>query len=337
MTLKRRVKSKVRKRFPIAVGRWWHLKHAARNRFPRATNVQRRALERFSRSRQQEKVVEEWIKTGMRLTETIGLSGVHFEEDGVWIKDRNGAYWSHVLGSGGAVIQWDYRRPHAEGEILLLQRRLKPGSVFIDVGAAVGTFTIQLARAVEGLRVLAIEPVPHMCDALRANIAKNMLEDVVQVVQSAVSDRRGTAIVTGDLAACNYVVPGERRRPPPNSRQVEETTLDVLMEELELGNVDFIKCDVEGMELPVLLGAQSLLDRFSPELLLEIDERWTDRYGYRPSDIFEFLDERGYGYRPIIGGQLVERSADPIADVALTADFLFIPRLAAARVPPESR
>lgn len=336
MTLRRRLKSRVRERFPGAARRWWHIKHAARDRFPRVINIQRRVFERLSQSHRKQRLVEDWVQTGIRLRETIGLSGVRFEHDGVWIKDRTGAYWSHTLGPFGPVMQWDYRHPHAEGEIELLRRRLKPGSVLIDVGANVGTFSIQLARAVDGLRVLAIEPVPEVCDALRANIAKNGVEEAVETAQLAVSDRCGTAIVTSDLAACNYVVPGEPRGAPPHSQQVVETTLDVLVHEKALGNVDFIKCDVEGMELRVLLGAQSLLERFSPELLLEIEERWTDRYGYGASEIFEFLDKQGYDYRPIIGGELAKRSLDPVVDIGRTNDFLFTPRRGAAHTPPET-
>ena len=278
------------------------------------------------------------MQTGIRLTETIGLSGVRFEQDGVWIKDRTGAYWSHTLGRFGPVMQWDYRHAHAEGEVELLRRRLKPGSVLIDVGANVGTFSIQLARAVQGLNVLAIEPVPQVYEALRSNIAKNQVRDAVDTAQLAISDRHGTAIVTNDLAACNYVVPRKSRRAPPDSQQVvETTTLDLLVEEHALGTVDFVKCDVEGMELRVLLGAQSVLGRFSPELLLEIDERWTDRYGYHASDIFEFLDERGYDYHPIIDGEILERSNDPALDVARTTDFLFTPRFSAEHAAPGTR
>jgi FkbM family methyltransferase len=256
----------------------------------------------------------------------VGLAGVRFESDGVWIKDDAGSYWSHTLGQGGPVLQWNYCRPHAEGEIAVLRRRLAPGSVLVDVGANIGTFSIQLARAVDGLQVLAVEPVPQVCDALRANIAKNRLDDAVRTAPVALSDGHGTVVVTGDLAACNYVVPSDAHHAPPDSERVAETTLDDLVEEYGLKQVDFIKCDVEGMELRVLRGAQSVLERFSPELLLEIDERWTDRYGYHASEIFEFLDQRGYDYHPVIDGEIVERTAGPDADVVRTNDFLFTPR-----------
>lgn len=323
-------------RFPGAVANWWHLKHAARNQLPNAIRLQRRVLGELSGSRRQERLVENWVQSGIRLTKAIGLSGVRFEQDGVWIKDQTGAYWSHTLGPFGPVMQWDYRNLHAAAEVELLRRRLNPGSVLIDVGANVGTFSIQLARAVDGLKVLAIEPVAQVCDALRANVAKNQVEEAVQTVQLAVSDHCATAVVTSDLAACNYVVPGGSRRPPTNSHQVvRTTTLDLLVEAHGLGKVDVVKCDVEGMELRVLLGAQSLLERFSPDLLLEIDERWTRRYGYRASQIFDFLDDRGYVYQPIVGGELVKRSTDPAVDVERTSDFLFTPRHAAP-IPPDT-
>lgn len=325
-TLKRRAKAYVRDRFPAAVRRWWHLKHAARARFPNATRAQRRLLGRLSATRARERTVEEWVQTGIRLMATIGLADVSFEPDGVWIKDRAGCYWTHTLGRGGPVMHWDYRHEHAEREIALLRERLGAGDVFIDVGANVGTFSVQLARAVDGLAVLAIEPVPAVHEALLQNVRKNGLDGSVQTAQKAVSDRPGTTFITSDLAACNYVLPSDRHRLPAGAAQVMETTLDALVDERGLERVDFVKCDVEGMELRVLRGAEQVLERFAPELLLEIDERWTDRYGYRASEIFAFLDERGYDYLPIVDGDLVRRSADAATDVARTSDFLFIPR-----------
>lgn len=337
MTVKRRMKGAVRDRFPEAVRRWWHLKHRARARFPGATRVQRSLAGWMTPARRQERLVEDWVKTGVHLTRTAGLSDVRFEPDGVWIRDRSGALWSHTLGREGPVMHWDYRHSHAEGEIELLRSRLKPRAVLVDVGANVGTFSIQLARAVDGLAVLAVEPVPQVHEALQANIRKNGLEASVQTSQVALSDRRGAAIVTSDLAACNYVLPGEHGRPPPRAEEVPETTLDALVQERRLERVDFVKCDVEGMELRVLRGAEGVLERFSPELLLEIDERWTDRYGYRASEIFGFLDERGYDYCPLIAGRLARRSADPVADIGLTTDFLFTARTATAPPSPPPR
>lgn len=53
------------------------------------------------------------------------------------------------------------------------------------------------------------------------------------------------------------------------SKAVKITTLD----SFNLGNISFIKIDVEGYEYKVLLGAQHLLAREKPVLLIECEER----------------------------------------------------------------
>ena len=79
-----------------------------------------------------------------------------------------------------------------------MQRFLKPGDHFIDVGANIGYFSL-LAAAVVGSagRVSAFEASPITRQALVRNIALNGLQDHVTVHETA---RRG--IGCGDMSAC---------------------------------------------------------------------------------------------------------------------------------------
>ena len=55
--------------------------------------------------------------------------------------------------------------------------------------------------------------------------------------------------------------------------------------------ISFIKCDVEGHEFAVLRGAERLLARSKPALLVEIEER----HGQTVSEVVGYLSDRGYG------------------------------------------
>ena len=73
------------------------------------------------------------------------------------------------------------------------------------------------------------------------------------------------------------------------------TTLDLALASAE--RVDAIKCDVEGAETRVLEGAIHTLERFKPLLLIEIEERHSQRYGQQAAQVFEVL--AGLGYRRV--------------------------------------
>ncbi|WP_164708019.1 glycosyltransferase [Paraburkholderia phosphatilytica] len=68
----------------------------------------------------------------------------------------------------------------AERQLVALRRFIEPGSVIADIGADVGAFAIALARFAGGAgRVHALELQSELADALRVNVARNFLQDVV--------------------------------------------------------------------------------------------------------------------------------------------------------------
>ena len=149
-----------------------------------------------------------------------------------------------------------------------VQRFVGPDACVVDVGANVGAVTLLMAKLVGPAgRVLAVEPGPPYVERLRANLALNTsLSDRVAVHQVGLSDAPGmlqwrpdpnTPFNAGLSAAHPDSVPGEV--------SVPVTTLDALVASRELDRLDFIKIDVEGMELEVLAapgGRWRLCDRY---------------------------------------------------------------------------
>ena len=75
---------------------------------------------------------------------------------------------------------------------------------------------------------------------------------------------------------------------------VKTDTLDHFVQANGIARVDFVKADVEGAELRVLEGGKDTIDRFKPALLIEIEERHVERFGYHARDVVDFLFDRGY-------------------------------------------
>ena len=185
-------------------------------------------------------------------------------------------------------------------------------------------------------RVYAFEPSPAMRSALRrlAGLAN------VTVVDAGLSDHEGEAelhvpVLGGrrvDYLASLAIRPNADL--PHQSFTVKLKRLDDVLA-LEGGSVSFIKCDVEGHELAVLRGAQEILERARPRLLVEIEQRHTQ---LDIAETFALLHEHRYrGYmlagevlRPLEEFDLQRDQLDLLDDLAnvrpgYVNQFVFVP------------
>jgi FkbM family methyltransferase len=145
--------------------------------------------------------------------------------------------------------------PGREGDVeVYIESHLAEGFVFVDVGANVGYYTLKASKLVGAAgRVYAIEPVPSTAAVLRANVRLNDCSNVV-IHEVAAWSARGklTLSVPGSLYGLASVT-----KEGQGAVTVEALTLDELLR--GENRVDLIKIDVEGAELEVLRGAQSVL------------------------------------------------------------------------------
>ena len=77
-------------------------------------------------------------------------------------------------------------------ELRYLHHKLRPGDVFIDVGANIGLWTLVAASSVGSCgRVFSFEPNPTTFDKLTDNIRFNKKDTIIEVFQEAVSKEEG--------------------------------------------------------------------------------------------------------------------------------------------------
>lgn len=142
---------------------------------------------------------------------------------------------------------------HECAEMAFLAHLLRPGELFVDVGANAGSYTV-LAAKISGARVVAVEPVPETADRLEANVALNAVGDRVSVYRTAISDRAGRVWFTSGRDTTNRIAGSAD--PREGLVEVPCTTLDDL---LGGARPRALKIDVEGYEAAVLRGATELL------------------------------------------------------------------------------
>ena len=122
----------------------------------------------------------------------------------------------------------------------------------IDVGANVGEWTRPLAEKFQ--QVICFEPNPNFRECFN----KNITESNVTLWPYGLSDKEHTA-----QQDFNSTVLKE------GEGNIECRTLD----SFNLTNVDYIKIDVDGFEVPVLQGAQETIRKNNPVINIEMKER----------------------------------------------------------------
>ena len=136
------------------------------------------------------------------------------------------------------------------------------GDVVLDGGAHFGGFTrTALDRGAK--LVVAIEIAPENAMCLRRNFASEIAAGRVIVYEKGVWDKDGTMVLErqNNTWADHVVDAG----PGPT---VAVTTIDRIVEELGLSDVDFIKLDIEGAERHALAGAAATLETHRPRMAI---------------------------------------------------------------------
>ena len=206
-----------------------------------------------------------------------------------------------------AIGRWIYKRGSYEAELtdyIAHQVVFKDGDVFLDVGANIGWYPLVLARtSPHRIETLAFEPDPLNFALLEANVRLNGCPSV-RPIRKAVADTEGTRTLYR-YANKNL---GRHSLLPINDRgtvEVETVTLDGFLarEGIDPGRVAFVKVDVEGYELPVLNGAQRLLDAV-PLVLCEYSPGYMRRGRMEPKALLGLLRGKGFEPHQLEGGAL---------------------------------
>src|SRR5262249_967976 len=157
------------------------------------------------------------------------------------------------------------------GTRILIQKYLRPGNVFIDVGANVGMHTLAAARAMQGQgKIIAFEPFEPTMRMLEKSIWMNGFSSMTEIHQAAVSNAAGRQqLFIGATSGHHSLFALE---PSPNNAQGPvEVPLVRLDSVIAAGQrIDLMKIDAEGAELEVIEGAVSLIAD-NPEIALIVE------------------------------------------------------------------
>jgi FkbM family methyltransferase len=196
---------------------------------------------------------------------------------------------------------------------------IRRGDVVLDIGANVGYFTMLFSDLVgKKGEVHAFEPIPGTFRELSRNMRRFPGYRNVYLNCAALGDKsnRTKMFLPGSDAGQAALVchrDGSWEGASISPIDVEMIRLDEYA--VHLPRMDFVKCDVEGAELLVLLGGQSTLRRLHPRLLLEVNNCWMRSFDLASEDLFSFLRQLGYSHFYGVGPQLAPLGATAYSEV----------------------
>lgn len=217
---------------------------------------------------------------------------------------------------------------YEKGTIQLLEKYLKAGSAFLDIGANIGLMSVLASKYVGGNGVVyAVEANPKTVSILQANIDLNACKNV-ELIPVALSDTSGTALLFE-----NWEV--NRGGASLISQSSEEQGIEVKMERLddlfdENTPIHLVKIDVEGFEPQVIRGGMNWFQKQQPIFIIEVSEKREKEVGPSPAEVMELVRTIGeYSFYKQKGtkerrGNLIEIRS--IADLPNHDNIICIPK-----------
>ena len=181
----------------------------------------------------------------------------------------------------------------SEIELSLMLKFIMKDDVVFDIGANIGAFTVPFAKKVGDFgEVYSFEPQKLIYEILKENVNKNKLKNV-KVFNIGVG-KKEEELELNDIdyskvgnfggVSFKYESSSFTKNIKNKKYKVKVKNLDQLT---EIKKCNFIKMDVEFMELEILTGGKNFLKKFRPIL-------WIENHKLYPNKINKFLLENDY-------------------------------------------
>ena len=175
--------------------------------------------------------------------------------------------------------------------------------VVLDVGAHAGQFTKLFAAMAPNGHVHAFEPGSYALSILRTVKTFRKLSNVT-VHACGLGDSSQVDVLNVPVKESGSIGFGlsfiDNSQQPERQTVAENVTirrLDEVVAEHDIRRIDFIKVDIEGSEMRMLVGVREALSRFSPAIYVELVSGHLARRGDSVAKLTGYLGD--LGYRPV--------------------------------------
>jgi FkbM family methyltransferase len=163
------------------------------------------------------------------------------------------------------------------------------------VGANIGLTSLNVFSELKGINIYAFEPGPHQYSLFKRTIEENGL-NTIHLSSFALSEKEGLAdfIVHSSEHASGDGFVDTGRAGKGNTIQVRTITLDSWWEKNRKPSIAAIKIDAEGSEFWILKGAQALIEKERPLILMEFYPPHFANYPFSELDVLHWFAQNGY-------------------------------------------
>lgn len=197
----------------------------------------------------------------------------------LWLQVPSGrcqGLWLHL----DPRFEMDYAKGTYEPSIeKAMVTGLAPGSVFYDVGAHIGIFSLLAARIVgESGAVFAFEADPENAERIKEHARRNGLDQIHDVPCAVWSSSGKLKFQRSSLNSSRNqgAVAHDPDLQSETIIEVEATTLDCFSQEHP--GPTLIKIDIEGGEVAALQGSERIFESHKPILICEVHNQEAEDY-----------------------------------------------------------
>ena len=171
-----------------------------------------------------------------------------------------------------------------------------PGSLYIDIGANIGTTALPVALHNHEIEVHAFEPNPSIFERLKINKIQNNCSNLFlhnmavgfkkEKLPFYISQNKDTNSGLSSLSKNSDIL---------NSKSIEVDVIKVDdFFEGSKKNISLIKVDVQGFEWQVLQGARIIINNHRPIIIFEHDDNYLSEPTKIKNELEKFFTENGY-------------------------------------------
>ena len=169
----------------------------------------------------------------------------------------------------------------------LLHGYLKEGYNCLDIGANFGYHSITMGELVGKTgNVFCFEPMLDFCNLISANSYLNNLNNI-KVYNKAVGKNKDVVYVPQPNFETDY--PVNHGDTSITKTKIGKDVEMVKIDDLNLPKINFIKIDVQGCELDVLMGLKNKITNDKPLLIVEIEDSQVSKFNNTANDIIKYL------------------------------------------------
>ena len=177
----------------------------------------------------------------------------------------------------------------------IVRSLLRAGDTCLDVGANFGWYTTLFQKVCgETAAIHAFEPMPPTYAELENNYRLMGSPPNVHINNLGLGEKEDELTINlFEGLSTGHASMSTQGRDDAISYKCRVVTLDSYLEEKSVGEVNFVKVDIEGAEMMFLKGAQKLFEQRTPPIwLMEMALQQTRNFGYTPNDLIKYIGER---------------------------------------------